>query len=169
MTVAVSSALLLLSAACSDEPSPAADGPTSEGHDHSHDVGENTDNFRFILGTPGDAASASKTVEVDALEGFRFSPRSLDVKAGDTVTFEVTNSDKVDHEFILGNKEYQELHDTQMKAGGVYHDYSQFSVHVEPGATASVTWTFEETGRVLYACHIAGHYDAGMIGAISIS
>jgi uncharacterized cupredoxin-like copper-binding protein len=168
--IVIVGALAILAPACSDDPTSAAGEETSSnGHDHSHDVGENTDNFRFVLGTPGDATAATKTVQVDARENFRFSPASLDVAAGETVTFEVTNRDEVEHEFVLGNRQYQDLHETQLKAGGVYHDYSQFSVHVSPGATASVTWTFEESGRVLYACHVAGHYDAGMVGEISIS
>jgi uncharacterized cupredoxin-like copper-binding protein len=160
---------LLPVAACSDEPAPAEGAASGDGHDHSHDFGENTDNFRFVLGAPGDAASATKTVKVEARDGFRFSPSSLRVRAGETVTFEITNRDRIEHEFILGNRDYQDLHDTQMKAGGVYHDYSEFSVHVSPGQTATVTWTFEESGRVLYACHVSGHYDAGMIGEIRIS
>jgi uncharacterized cupredoxin-like copper-binding protein len=91
------------------------------------------------------------------------------VDAGETVTFEVTNSDKIPHEFILGNAAYQELHNNQAEAGGVYHDYSAYSVHVVPGDTIGLTWTFQESGRVEFACHVEGHYDQGMIGKIVIS
>ena len=168
--VALVGATLLIAPACSDDPAPA-DAPAGggDGHDHSHDFGETTDNFAFILGVPGDAASATRTVKVDAEKEFAFSPKSLQVDAGETITFEVTNSDEVDHEFVLGNRNYQDLHESQLKAGGVYHDYSAYSVHVGPGQTASVTWTFKRSGRVLYACHVPGHYDEGMFGEIRIS
>ena len=159
---------LFLLPACSDEPAPDS-AATGDGHDHSHDFGSSVDNHAFTLGVPGDPASATRTVKVDATKGFTFSPESLKVEAGETVTFEVTNRDKVEHEFVLGNSNYQDLHESQLKAGGVYHDYSSFSVHVSPDQTASVTWKFERSGRILYACHVSGHYDAGMIGEIKIS
>ena len=161
-------AALFVLPACSDEPAPASE-PTGGGHDHSHDFGSSDNNFAFILGVPGDAAMATRTVKVDTVNGFAFTPESVKVEAGETVTFKVTNRDKVEHEFVLGNSNYQDLHESQMKAGGVYHDYSEYSVHVLPGQTASVTWRFERSGRIEYACHVAGHYDAGMIGEIRVS
>jgi uncharacterized cupredoxin-like copper-binding protein len=161
--------LLFLVPACSDEEAEPTQA-SSDGHDHSHDFGDaDVDDFRFVLGKPGEPAAATRTVSVEALADYRFSPRSLEVKAGETVTFEVTNRDKLEHEFVLGNEQYQELHDTQMRAGGVFHDYSSYSVHVMPGETRSVTWTFERSGRVLFACHVAGHYEEGMLGEIRIS
>lgn len=155
--------------ACADDTKQAEGGEQSDGHDHDHDLGQTGDNFEFTLGTPGGAAQATRAVEVDALEGFRFRPSSLEVKAGETITFEVTNKDEIEHELVLGNKDYQRLHESQVKAGGVYHNYSAYSVHVMPGETRSFTWTFEKTGRVQFACHVEGHFDEGMIGSIRIS
>ena len=162
--------LALTGAACSDDPKPSEEPAASgDGHNHEHDVGEAVDNFEFALGKPGDEAAATRTVEVETKPGFKFAPEGVRVEAGETVTFTVTNTDKVDHEFVLGNKPYQDLHESQVEAGGVYHNYSDYSVHVQPGDTQSFTWTFDTAGRILFACHVAGHYKAGMVGEITIS
>ena len=154
---------------CADESPPVAEEPNSDGHAHSHDYGETGENFAYVLGVPGEESAATQTVEIDAAGGFKFSPEKLQVETGDTVTFEVTNVDKMPHELVLGNKQYQELHETQMEAGCVYHDYSDFSVHVNPGDTLSFTWTFQKPGKILYACHLPGHYDKGMFGRLTVS
>ena len=43
-----------------------------------------------------------------------------------------------------------------------------FAVSVEPGEAKTVAWTFSQVGAFEYACHVAGHYDAGMFGSISV-
>lgn len=170
IVVAVACTAALFGVACSDEPSSTDQEQASEdGHDHGHDFGETGDNFKFALGTPAEPAAADRTVKVEAVEGFAFEPVSLKVAKGETVTFEVTNSDNIEHEFVLGNKDYQELHESQVEAGGVFHNYSDYSVHVMPGETMSIAWTFDTAGRLEFACHVGGHYDRGMFGKIQVS
>ena len=38
-----------------------------------------------------------------------------------------------------------------------------------PGETKELTWRFSEAGEVLFACHVDGHYDGGMVGTVSVS
>ncbi len=40
--------------------------------------------------------------------------------------------------------------------------------HVKPGARQEVVWNFNRPGEFHYACLIAGHYQAGMVGTISV-
>jgi uncharacterized cupredoxin-like copper-binding protein len=40
---------------------------------------------------------------------------------------------------------------------------------VQPGETKSLTWRFAEGGPVQFACHIPGHYPAGMKGRIRVN
>jgi uncharacterized cupredoxin-like copper-binding protein len=152
-----------------DDAQPDQAQPSGDGHGHSHSAGPPTENFAFTLGKPGDEGAAARTVQIEAVRGFRYAPMKLEVAAGDTIKFEVTNEDVIPHELVLGNSAYQQLHQNQANAGGVYHDYSKYSVHVSPGDTLGFTWTFEEPGRVQYACHIQGHFEQGMIGEIRIT
>jgi uncharacterized cupredoxin-like copper-binding protein len=41
--------------------------------------------------------------------------------------------------------------------------------HVPAGGTGSITWTFNRVGNFDFACLIAGHYQAGMVGKIIVS
>ncbi|MGH2807660.1 MAG: cupredoxin domain-containing protein, partial [Actinomycetota bacterium] len=114
---------------------------------------------------PGDPADADRTVEVVATEDLKFDPPALEVTDGETITFEVTNDTSIPHEFVLGDEAYQDSHEAAMAEG---MDHEDNGVSLEPGATEEVTWTFSEAGEVLYACHVAGHYDAGMKGTVTV-
>jgi uncharacterized cupredoxin-like copper-binding protein len=170
-------ALVLIFGACghdhdgSDEAAAPSDGHTHSHSDsgHSHDLGETGENYAFTLGEPGDPSAVTRTVAVKAGKGLRFDPKTLEVSVGDTVTFVVENVDKMPHEFVLGNAQYQDLHETQMKAGGVHHEHGAFSIALPPGQTGEVTWTFTQAGLVQFGCHVAGHYKGGMVGDIKIS
>jgi uncharacterized cupredoxin-like copper-binding protein len=40
-------------------------------------------------------------------------------------------------------------------------------VTVAPGQTKTLIYTFHEGGTLLFACHVSGHYRAGMKGTIT--
>ena len=85
--------------------------------------------------------------------------------AGGTVTFEITNGDPIDHEFILGDEEIQKVHEEGTEK---HHDSRPGEISVPANATVSTTYTFEEPGELIYGCHIFGHYDYGMRGAVEV-
>lgn len=41
--------------------------------------------------------------------------------------------------------------------------------HQLSGQTKEATVTFEDPGEILYGCHIEGHYDAGMVGTVTVT
>lgn len=156
-------ALLVLLAACG-----GGDGGDAAGHDHAHSHEDSHDaGSTSSFGAPGQASAATRTIEVTTRDPYRFEPAALEVEPGETVTFVVTNEGEQDHEFVLGDVAYQESHGEQMAAGAMHHDAN--GVSLAPGATEELTWTFPEQGQVLYGCHVDGHYDSGMVGAISVS
>lgn len=158
---AAAAAALLLGACGGDDPASEIE-PHS--HDHSH---EEPESEGFAFGAPGDPEDATRTVEVAAKAPFRFVPEDLELNAGETVTFVVSNEDDVVHEFVLGDRAYQRSHGDEMSSGAVHHEGN--AVTVEPGETKELTWSFPAEGRILYGCHVAGHYDQGMVGTIDVS
>jgi uncharacterized cupredoxin-like copper-binding protein len=40
---------------------------------------------------------------------------------------------------------------------------------IEPGKTKTLTWTFTEPGEYQLACHVPGHYEAGMVIPIAVT
>lgn len=143
------------------------------------------------FGHPAPAASATRTVEVD-MSDIAFSPKSLDVKAGETVRFVLINKGQLLHEFNLGHaamhaEHQKEMLDMQqsgmltptgmphagmdhsaMGHGAMKHDDPN-SVLVEPGKTAELTWTFTKTDNLEFACNVPGHYQAGMVGTVKVA
>ncbi len=135
------------------------------------DNGESAQSADF--GKAGEQAQADRTIEVHLLDTLRFDPSSINVKAGETITFKVVNDGKQLHEFVLGDQRFQDEHEKEM-AEMEGHDMKMADqpnyVDLDAGETKELTWTFpsEET-RVLYGCHVPGHYKAGMRGTVSVS
>ena len=159
--------VLVLASACGGggESDPAA----GDDHAHEHDHGDSGDAAALSFGEPGSAADASQTLEIVAADPYEFDPEDIAVEPGETVTFEVTNEGDQVHEFVLGDRAYQDSHEEEMAAGSMHHDGN--AVTVAPGDTEELTWTFPSDGSVselYYGCHEPGHYDGGMVGTIRI-
>ena len=145
----------------------------------------------FAFGQPAAADKATRTVEV-VLQDISFSPKALDVKAGETVRFVLVNKGQLLHEFNLGDAAMHAEHQKEMlkmqasgmliatgmgkmdhsamghgDMAGMRHDDPN-SVLVEPGKTAELTWTFTKATGLEFACNIPGHYQAGMVGTLTV-
>ena len=40
--------------------------------------------------------------------------------------------------------------------------------HVKPGATGDIVWQFTKAGEFQFACLIPGHFEAGMVGKLTV-
>ena len=122
-----------------------------------------------LIGKPGVAAKATRTVKVDMTDAMRFTPASIGVKQNETVRLVVTNSGKLKHELVLGTeKELKEHYELMKKNPEMEHDEPNM-VTLAPGKTGEIVWQFTRAGKVDFACLQPGHYDAGMKGAVSVS
>jgi uncharacterized cupredoxin-like copper-binding protein len=121
-----------------------------------------------VPGEVADPSEADRKVTVVASDELRFDPESIEVSTGEVVTFMVRNDGDTDHEFVLGDSDYQEMHESDMA-----HDHHMGgmdnAVTVGPGESAEITWRFEKAGEVLYGCHEPGHFEGGMVGTVEIS
>ena len=95
----------------------------------------------------------------------RFSEAHLEVRRGETVRFVVRNADPIDHELIVGPLPVQQRHE---RGGEAWHPPVPGEVSVPLLGRASTTYTFSDRGTVLFGCHLPGHWDYGMQGAISV-
>ncbi|BFT62268.1 plastocyanin/azurin family copper-binding protein [Pseudomonas moorei] len=150
----------------------------------------------YDFGQPAPASTATRTVEV-VMADMSFTPKAIDIKAGETIRFVLVNKGQLLHEFNLGDaamhaKHQQEM--LQMQQSGMLsptgmmgmdhgamagmdhssqghamkHDDPN-SVLVEPGKTAELTWTFSKAANLEFACNVPGHYQAGMVGKLTVS
>lgn len=119
------------------------------------------------FGHPGKAAQVNRTIKTTALD-IRFDNIRLHVRAGETVRFIVTNKGQLTHEFIIGDALEQHEQEMQKMAGMVMPDESN-GITLKPGQTKTLIWTFGQKGEVEFACHVPGHFAAGMVGEIFVS
>lgn len=144
----------------------------------------------YDFGEPALAARATRTVEV-VMGDMSFNPKAIEIKAGETVRFVLVNKGQLLHEFNLGDARMHARHQqemlkmqqngmltpTRMKEmdhaamgkmnHGMQHDDLN-SVLVEPGKRAELTWTFTHPMNLEFACNVPGHYQAGMVGQLTV-
>ncbi|MBA3431548.1 MAG: hypothetical protein H0U16_08730 [Actinobacteria bacterium] len=120
-----------------------------------------------VMGKLASEADADRTIKVVMLDELAFDPAELEVAEGDVVIFEVVNEGKARHEFILGDENYQDMHEGDMADGGHGAEMDN-GLSLGPGESGSLSWGFDEAGEVLYECHEPGHYEGGMVGAIDV-
>jgi uncharacterized cupredoxin-like copper-binding protein len=120
-------------------------------------------------GIAGDAKRARRSIEVGMADNMRFTPARIELRQGDTVKFVVRNTGAVMHEFVIGPKAENAKHAAMMvKFPNMEHD-EPYMAHVPPGKTGEIVWTFNRAGEFEFACLIAGHYQGGMVGTITVA
>ena len=120
------------------------------------------------FGRTGDSRKAVRTVRVEMSDRMRFNPDTLEAKQGDTVRFVVRNSGKTMHEMVLGTmKELKDHAELMKKHPGMEHD-EPYMAHVGPGNTAEIVWQFTKAGEFYFGCLMPGHFEAGMVGKITV-
>ena len=105
--------------------------------------------------TPGTVA-APRVVKLSADDALNFTPGAVMAAKGETVTFEIANIGKAEHEFMVGPvaAAFGDVEGTSEVAG------------IKAGKTGSVTVTFDKPGQYAFACHMPGHYEHGMLGFV---
>ena len=113
-------------------------------------------------------SGATRIIKLTANDGLRFQPARLSVKRGETVAFTVTNTGKLVHEFVIGDQAFQDRHEKEMMGKTMPMADDADGIGLPAGATKTLTYTFRQAGTLQYACHTAGHYQAGMKGTITV-
>lgn len=135
-----------------------------------HNEGHQHDDEGSSVGEPASAAEATKTIRVITMDTMRyeFSPKP-NLKAGDIVKFIVNNQGNTPHEFSIGDENEQKAHGKMMrKMPNMVHEDGN-TVTVKPGETRELTWKFKGDNKVVFACNIPGHYEAGMFKEIVLT
>jgi uncharacterized cupredoxin-like copper-binding protein len=108
----------------------------------------------FVAGT----TASPRVIQIIAGPGYAFTPSTISVQRGETVTFVVTTVGPLVHEFMVG------------PADAVAADREGTPEVADIGmmVSKSLTYTFDGSGPYAYACHASGHYEAGMRGTITV-
>lgn len=159
--------IIFVLSACGDAPQGESPATPADGGIGDHGGMGSTDTSAF--GMPAEVDEADRTIRVSMFDTFYYQPAEVSVEMGETIAFEVTNEGAAPHEFVLGDRGFQEQHEGEMTdMGGELPADEPFALSVQPSETEILAWTFSQAGTFEYACHVSGHYDAGMFGRISV-
>ena len=122
-----------------------------------------------MIGAPvawSNAGPTARTVNI-TIHFSHFDASSIVVDPGETVRFVIHNEDPIAHEFIVGDRYVQLIHEIGTEPS---HGAKPGEVSVPAETTAETTYTFPTTpGQYLqFACHLPGHYAYGMHGSIVV-
>ena len=106
-------------------------------------------------------AGGGRTIDVDMRDN-DFSQASIEVKAGEKVSFVFHNKGAVTHDAFIGDQAAQDEHEHEMRASSAPHGHDPNGVTVEPGQTGTLTHTFDQPGTTIIGCHELNHYALGM-------
>lgn len=104
--------------------------------------------------TPAASADDAIMVPVEVKE-FEVDAHQVVFRVGEAYRFAVENGGKIPHEFLI---EPIDAMDVALEENGAVAEVAD----IAPGTTKTLDWTFSEPGRYKLACHIPGHYEAGM-------
>ena len=120
-------------------------------------------------GIAGTRHAVGRTLEVHMTDNMRFSPDRLTVRQGETIRLLIRNKGKMLHELVIGTRQELDEHAALMlRHPNMEHD-EPYMAHVAPGKTGQIIWHFNRAGEFEFACLIAGHYQAGMVGKLIVT
>ena len=142
------------------------------------------------IGSLGKESEVSRIIKVIMYDNY-YEPSSFQIKAGETIKFEVENAGMLVHEFNIANKMMHMKHQPEMAKmaeNGILlafsidkekmkkmakidksmsHSHSN-SVLLEPKQKGEIIWKFDNAVNIEVACNVPGHYQAGMIAKVNI-
>ncbi|MCL7750331.1 cupredoxin family protein [Guyparkeria hydrothermalis] len=120
-------------------------------------------------GEPGQMTNVDRHIVVKMDDRMRFEPSSIEVKAGETVRFRVSNTGNQPHEMVIGSIEDLKAHAEEMREHpGMAHDEPNM-IQLDAGESGDLVWRFTQPGQVEFACLLPGHLEAGMKGHIDVA
>ena len=119
-------------------------------------------------GIAADRRPGLRTVQFTMADSMRFTPDKLVVRQGETLRLVIRNQGAMLHEFVLGTRQALDAHAALMLRFPSMEHSEPCMAHVGPGQAGEIVWTFNRAGQFDFACLVAGHYQAGMVGQVSV-
>jgi uncharacterized cupredoxin-like copper-binding protein len=106
--------------------------------------------FLVACSSSASPTASALTVNLNALDTFRYDPAAITAKVGQPVHVVLANKGVLEHSFVV----------------------DQFNVkleHVQGGASNDVTFTPTQPGTYVFYCDTPGHKEAGMVGTLVVN
>lgn len=140
-----------------------------------------------VVSLAGAGTASPRKIELTViLNEFSFSPKAITVALGKKVEITLVNRGKQPHEFMVytmpkAGMNVREIHDwaeenpafkdleVEVEVAGVEVVAKQLlEIEIPAGGKASLTFTPDKKGTFEIGCMIAGHYEQGMKGTLTV-
>jgi uncharacterized cupredoxin-like copper-binding protein len=112
------------------------------------------------------ARSSGPLVVAITIHYSHYEPAAVTVPVGRPVTFVITNTDPIDHEWIVGDAATHERHRTGTEP---FHNARPTEITIPALSQKQTTVTFPAVGSLQFICHLPGHEAYGMVGTVTIT
>lgn len=121
-------------------------------------------------GRPGTPKHVDRTITL-AIKDKGFGPKTIKIRAHETVRFVIKNHDNIHHAFVLGAKSASSATITATLDGRNIElsPATPWAVDVPAGTSRGLIWTFASAGTATFYCTQPGHTAEGMHGEISVT
>ena len=119
----------------------------------------------LMLAACGGASGPSTSLKV-TMTDFTFSPTSFTVPAGQQISVDITNNGATTHSFVIIQAGHDvKTHFTDADKAFIYWAQPK----VAPGESVKASFAAPgEAGEYQIVCDIAGHFEAGMVGKLTV-
>ena len=69
---------------------------------------------------------------------------------------------------VIGTADELKKHAEQMRKFPEMEHEEAYMAHVKPGKSGEIVWQFTKAGEFQFACLIPGHFEAGMVGKVTV-
>jgi len=112
-------------------------------------------------------AHANDPIEIPiSIHWSHYDPARITVPTGRQITFVITNTDPIDHEWIVGDAALHERHRTGTEP---VHNARPTEITIPALSVRRTTITFAAPDTLQYICHLPGHEAYGMVGTLVIT
>ncbi|MEJ8826969.1 cupredoxin family protein [Variovorax humicola] len=120
------------------------------------------------FGQEGDPTKVTRTIRLSMTDAMRYTPAHITVKRGETVRFRIHNDGQILHEMVLGTPQELKEHAALMKKFPEMEHSEPNMAHVKPSKDGEIVWQFTKAGEFQFACLQPGHFEAGMVGKVTV-
>ena len=113
----------------------------------------------------GPARGGETTSVTIGIHFSRYTPTEVVATAGVLIHVMLTNTDPIEHEWLVGDLAFHERHRTGTEA---HHGARPNEASLAPGETKTTTVVFDQPGDYLFICHLPGHEQYGMVGVLRV-
>jgi uncharacterized cupredoxin-like copper-binding protein len=126
----------------------------------------------IVLSACGSGSSQPTTDIVVEMTDFAYSPSSITVPVGKSVTLTVKNIGNVEHDFVVEKIDAatKVIQDSGSDAHHAHGEQPNYDLHLSAnaGEASIIEFIAQEPGTYKVFCTVEGHEEAGMIGELVV-